>query len=114
MEIVTFVKESKSKLAYIAKLIADGRERDGATAFALLNEDIPARTDPRLRNLLAGLVVSSVRAQQNPRMFEDPLTAFEDPLTAFEDPLTAFEDPLTVFKDVDLQKLALKLIDLAK
>jgi len=114
MELLTFVKESKSRLSYIANLIVKGRERDAFTAFGLLNNNIPARTDPRLKNLLAGLVVSSVQAQENPRKFEDPLTAFEDPLTAFEDPLTAFEDPLTAFKNPDLQKLALKLISIGK
>ena len=110
----TFVKQSVSKFSYIAKLILAGREKDAITAFNLLSDDIPTRSEPRLENLLAGLVVSSVQAQQNPRKFEDPLTAFEDPLTAFEDPLTAFEDPLTAFKHPDLQKLAVKLLDGAK
>lgn len=114
METGNFVKQSKTKLAYIAKLLVAGREKDAVTAFDLLTDGIPTRTDPRITNLLAGLVVSSVRAQQDPRKFEDPLTAFEDPLTAFEDPLTAFEDPLTAFKNPDLQKLTLKLISIGK
>ena len=114
MEFVKFIKESKPKLTYIANLIVSGRVKDGVTAFALLSDNMPARIDPRLKNLMAGLVVSSVQAQQNPRKFEDPLTAFEDPLTAFEDPLTAFEDPLTAFKNPDLQKLALNLIKVLK
>ena len=109
MDLKTIVSKSKLKLLDIAKLLVAGKEKEGYTAFGVLVKDLAIR-DPRLVSLLSGLIVSSVRAHQNPRAFEDPLTAFEDPLTAFEDPLTAFEDPLTAFKDPRLVRLMQTLI----
>lgn len=113
MDIKTIVSKSKPKLIDIARLLGGCKEKEAYPAFGSLVKTLSIR-DPRLTNLLAGLVISSLRAQQNPRAFEDPLTAFEDPLTAFEDPLTAFEDPLTAFEDKSLQRLMLNLIGSVK
>ena len=108
------VGRSQAGLREIAALIVAGREAEGYAAFGTLAKGLPEGTDPRLATLLAGLVVSSVRARQDPRSFEDPLTAFEDPLTAFEDPLTAFEDPLTAFGDPALQRMLRTLMATAQ
>ena len=116
MDIVTLVRSAKPRLIEIARLAAGGKQAEAVAAFRTLVNSLPRGSDPRLPKLLAGLVVSSVRAQQQrPRLrprvkFEDPLTAFEDPLTAFEDPLTAFEDPLTAFGDPASRRLAQALL----
>lgn len=113
MDSTLIVDKSKKQLIEIAGLIAAGKAKEGYAQFGSLVKELSLR-DPRLAKLLAGLVVSSVQARQNPRAFEDPLTAFEDPLTAFEDPLTAFEDPLTAFDDPVYQRMDLSLIGQAE
>lgn len=111
MDTKTLIQKSKPRLIEVASLLINNRTKEAYASFGSLLKDMAIR-DSRLTNLMAGLVVSSVRAQQNPKSFEDPLTAFEDPLTAFEDPLTAFEDPLTAFDDKTMQRLTFNLINI--
>jgi hypothetical protein len=111
MDTKSLVLSAKPRMVDIAAQIVAGRQTEALSAFGALVRGLPAGADRRMPQLLAGLIVTSVAAQQSPRSkFEDPLTAFEDPLTAFEDPLTAFEDPLTAFGDPAMQKLALALL----
>lgn len=109
MDVKSLVKSLKPRLVEIARLAVGGKQAEAIAAFRALVNGLPRGSDSRVPKLLAGLVVSSVRAQQQrPRL--RPRVKFEDPLTAFEDPLTAFEDPLTAFGDPASRRLAQALL----